>query len=126
MINKREVIPDLGRRASGKSVVYNLGELNIWPTGTYFCLGVLGHFCSLGHILIFKDNMFWQRKLYSKDLSKFTKILNYYKFFCIIFYVKIYYSQKESEHFGLEILVIHEIVEHIVLNLMEAYILAHL
>ena len=35
------------------------------------------------------------------------KILNYNKLLCIIIWVKIYYSEKELKHFGLEILVIH-------------------
>ena len=31
----------------------------------------------------------------------------------------IYYSKKELKYFGLEILVIHEILEHIVLNIFK-------
>ena len=37
----------------------------------------------------------------------------------------IYYSQKELKHLGLEILVIHGILEHIILNIFK-YILIHL
>ena len=39
----------------------------------------------------------------------------------LIFSIYIYDSQKEFKHFGLEILVIHRILEHIVLNILSKY-----
>ena len=51
-----------------------------------------------------------------EKLSTFTKILNYSKFSCIILWSKclnipnVHYSQKELEHFGLEILVIYKVL----------------
>ena len=48
-----------------------------------------------------------------------------FKVLCIIFVANcpnipnIYYSKKELKYFGLEILVIHEILEHIVLNIFK-------
>ena len=55
-------------------------------------------------------------------------MLNYIKYFCIIFCDKlsqysqyIHYSQKELKHFGLEILVIQVILKQIVLNILSIY-----
>ena len=47
-------------------------------------------------------------------------------FFETILSSSIYYSQKELKHFGLEILVIHEILEHIFLKYFQIYISTHL
>ena len=66
-----------------------------------------------------------------EKLTKLKRILNYIKFLCITFVANcsnvpnIYYSQKEFKHFGLEILVIHGILKHIVLNIFR-YILYYI
>ena len=45
--------------------------------------------------------------------------MDYNKSLIMIFCVKIYYSQKELKHFDLEVLVIHEILENIALNIFK-------
>ena len=70
--------------------------------GTYFDLGVLKHF-----------ELEKSDKKNCYNSQRFRIITSLY------FWVKIYYSQKELKHFGLQISVIHEILEHIVLNIFK-------
>ena len=46
-------------------------------------------------------------------MIEMRRLKNLVIFFETILSSSIYYSQKELKHFGLEILVIHEILEHI-------------
>ena len=87
----------------------------ILPTGTYFDLGVLGHFTHL--------DIFWYLGILEHfSIENKKNCYNSQRFWIITsFYVcvKIYYLQKELKHFGLEILVIHKILEDIVLNIFK-------
>ena len=46
-------------------------------------------------------------------------LLIFYCFVYTIYFQDIYYSQKELKHFALEILVIHGILEHVLLNIFK-------
>ena len=59
-------------------------------------------------------------------MIEMRRLKNLVIFFETILSSSIYYSQKELKHFGLEILVIHEILEHIFLKYFQIYISTHL
>ena len=59
-------------------------------------------------------------------MIEMRRLKNLVIFFETILSSSIYYSQKELKHFGLEILVIHEILKHIFLKYFQIYISTHL
>ena len=99
--------------------VFIIRQINYWSS---IQIDGINTFCPLGY---FGLGGISTSKLRQEKLTKFIKILNYIKFLCIIFVANcpnipnIYYSQKELNYVGLEILVIHGILEHVVLNIFK-------
>ena len=75
-------------------------------------------FVEISSIKIQDIETFQAQKIRQGKLAKFIKILNYILYIYIYIYIYII-RKKELKHFGAEILAIHSILDHIVLNIFK-------